>query len=237
MYSVQFVGLACFVRAPGERLVLLPDGRTPENGIEPHFASIVVPSDAVQDASGWDAEERERGNFSLPPCSIVFEGANVGDGLDTSEHDGRLPELRRINPEFWIDPQHAEQGTIATVEIRRGKLTAYSIPGGKAVISQLDVPHEDAIEVTVAPRDGSPVRTLRLAPGTEIALANTARGYADEADTPDHFRIYEKLSASPATLAEPSLQQELPASPSRHPLFLRKLPHGLSISCSNTGCC
>jgi hypothetical protein len=238
-YSIQFVGLACFHRDPGtpeERCVLLPDGRDPGDGIEPHFASIVVASDAVEEAAGWTGEEVSSGVFGLPPCSIVFEGADTPGLLDSKNHDGLLPQLRRMDPNFTIDRTRAQ--TIATVRIRRGTLTAYGVPGGTAVISQLDVPHDGNITVTITPRDGSSARSIRLKPGTEIVLKNTARDYRSVREPNAHFRIYERLSASPGVrLNEPETPASVPRSPSRHTFFMQKEPAGLAMSCSNTGCC
>lgn len=239
-YSVQFVGLACFFRdprTPNERCVLLPDGRDPGDGIEPHFASIVVASDAVEGAVGWKEEEVSNGIFLLPPCSIVFEGADAPGLLDTKNHDGRLPQLRRMDPNFTIDRTRAQ--TIATVDIRRGTLSAYRVPGGTAVISQLDVPHEGSITVTITPREeGSTARSIRLKPGTEIVLKNTAHDYPSVREANAHFRIYEKLSASPhVRLTEPEARSDVPPSQSRHALFMRRRMAGLAMTCSNTGCC
>ena len=52
-YQVQFVGLVCFYRERGARLALLPDGRLPDDGIEPHQASIMVDPDSVEASNGW----------------------------------------------------------------------------------------------------------------------------------------------------------------------------------------
>ncbi len=236
-YTVQFVGLACFLRSPGERTVLLPDGRDPGQGIDPHFASIVVDHEAIEEATGWNGDaDLSRGRFTLPPCSIAIEDADIAGTLDTSGHDHRLPELRKINPKFAIDPATAQ--TIATLRIRQGTLAAYRVPGGTAVISQLDVPHDGSITISVTPRDHSPTRTIRLKPGTEIAITNTSRGgYAALDEQNGHFHIYEKLSATPAELTEPDEVPDVPASKSQHPMFRRATPIGLSTSCSNTGCC
>src|SRR5260370_4677070 len=182
VYSVQFVGLACFVRGQDDRFVMLPDGRNPGDGIEPHFASIVVDGAAVESAPGGeDGAALSEGVCMLLPCSIKIQAAGDSGTLDTSAHDGRLPELRRIDPNFIIDRDRAE--TIATIDIRQGTLTAYQIPGGTALISQLDVQHDGSITIDVVPRDGSPSRSIQLAAGTEIAIANTAlSGYDDDPD-------------------------------------------------------
>lgn len=234
-YRVQFVGLACFVKAPGERYVMFPDGRNPGDDIDPHHASIFVDAEAVESTDGWDQEAVARGEFPLGPCSITIDGVTEAGALDTVDHDDRLPQLCRLDPNFLIDRDQAE--TIATIEVRNGKLTGYRIPGGTAVISQLDVEHDGSIDIEVTPRDGTPVRSIRLRAGTEIALANTGRAYDGEAEDNGHFRIYEKLSARAVSLAAPPTMLSVPPSPSRHLLFLSRIPAGLSSDCSNTGCC
>ena len=238
MYTVQFVGLVCFLREQGGRRVLLPDGRSPGDGIDPHYASIVVDAAAVQEAVGWNGDAIAPGTFRLPPCWLSLEGSEPENGvLDTSAHHGRLPELRAIDPNFEIDPETA--GTIAQLRIRQGTLKAFRIPGGTALISQLDVPHEGPVQITVTPRDGSTPRTIRVAPGTEIAVTNTAGEdiYTTEAEPHGHFRIYERLSVRPVTLTAPATTPDAPASQSQHRLFMRPDPIGLSHDCSNTGCC
>lgn len=236
-YKVQFVGLVCFLRENGGRHVLLPDGRDPAPGIDPHFASIIVAPDSVEEAVGWEGDDdATHGRFALPPCSLVFDAADTAGTLDTSAHDGLLPELKRIDPNFEIDAEAAQ--TIARLHVRQGTLTAYAIPGGTAAMSQLEVPHDASISVTVTPADGSVERSLRFAPGTEIALANMARGgYAALDEQNGHFKIYEVLSAQPVSLVEPESIAALPESPSSHVLFTRSAPIGLSTGCSNTGCC
>jgi hypothetical protein len=236
-YSVQFIGLACFLRSGNERQVLFPDGRSPAGGIEPHYASIVVGPDSIKETSGWNGDTAlSSGTFELPPCDLTIEEADTPGFLDTSRHDGKLPQLSRIDPNFRIDPARAE--TIATLRVRQGTLTAYLIPGGTAVISQLDVPHDGDIHITVTPRDGSLPRSIVLKAETEIALTNTGRGgYATLNETGDHFQIYEKLSSGPVRLNEPEDATGVPRSPSQHVFFARATPIGLSSGCSNTGCC
>lgn len=236
-YKVQFVGLVCFLREQGGRQVLLPDGREPGDGIEPHYASIRVGRNSVLEASGWNGSaDTERGTYQLPPCWLRLDGVDADGALDTTAHDNRLPQLKQIDANFEIDPEQAQ--TIARLRIRQGALGAYRIPGGTAAISQLDVPHEGEIRVTVVPRDGSAERTLRLQPGTEVMIANmAASGYTTAATYNNHFKIYEKLSRNAVSLHEPSSVPEVPPSTSQHPDFLRGEPIGLSIDCTNTGCC
>jgi hypothetical protein len=236
-YSVQFVGLVCFVNEQNGRKVFLPDGRKFED-VEPHYGSIVVEPSAVRSMEGWSAEDRAQGTFPLDPCTISLQGADVPGTLDTSDHDGLLPQLKQINPAFVLDPSAAQ--TIARLEIRQGTLAAYRVPGGTALISQLDVEHEGEIQVTVQSQDGTKRQTLTLAPGTEIAIANMAKaGYDFVDDENGHFRIYEQLSAQRIRLSAPTASEVADVPPSRtsHAIFRRATPIGLSTTCSNTGCC
>ncbi|HET8797738.1 MAG TPA: hypothetical protein VFO89_08625 [Thermoanaerobaculia bacterium] len=234
-YTIQFVGLACFLRSSGGRTVLLPDGRDPGEGIDPHYGRIVVDPSAVVNEEGWPAGHPP-GVFMLDPCTIAITAAAESGTLDTSQHDRKLPELAAANPMFRIDPAMAQ--TIARLDIRQGMLRAFRAPGGEATISQLDVPYDDAIRITVTPDDGGAARTIDLAPGTEIAITNiAAHGYVDRVRENGHFRIYEKLGATRVRLEAPTEVPPVPLSTTQHPCFAGILPIGLSTSCSNTGCC
>lgn len=237
-YKVQFVGLVCFYREKNARQALLPDGRQPSDWIDPHYGTVLVDPDAVMASDGWPSDaDTERGVYKFVPCSISIDGMDTPGELDTSGHDRKLPQLRDIDPSFEIDPERAE--TIARLHIRRGKLTAHTIPGGTAVMSQLQVPHDGEITITMTPRDGSPVRTLRLRPGTEILIGNMAEGgvYRAHQREYDHFRIYEKLSVRPVALHDPAEAPKLPPPQTSHWMFRRVAEVNLNISCSNTGCC
>ncbi|HKR64397.1 MAG TPA: hypothetical protein VJZ00_11760 [Thermoanaerobaculia bacterium] len=237
-YKVEFVGLVCFYREPAARVALLPDGRDPGNGISPHYAKFIVDPQAVESATGWPEDDQtERGIYVLPDCMLELEGAGAGT-LDTTAHDGLLPQLSRIDPNFQIDPETAQ--TIVQLRVGNGALSAHLVPGGNAAISQLIVPHDDAINITVTPRDGSAAKSLRLAPGTEVVLGNMSEhGIYDTALAEDdsHFLIYAKLSSQPVTLHEPESVAGLETLQSDHWMFTRAAPINLSIACSNTGCC
>jgi hypothetical protein len=238
-YKVQFAGLVCFYRESGARLALLPDGRNPGPGIDPHYGSLVIHEDWIEETSGWNSSELvEGGVFPLESCDVTLEGADVSGTVNVSEHEGKLPQLKQIDPNFVIDPDAAP--TVARVPIRRGTLTAYRIPQGQAVVSQLEVPHEGSITITVTPRNGSGIRTIRAKAGAEIAIANMANGvYRDgETEHASHFKIYEVLSSQPVTLNSVSAPAEqLMPLQSVNPLFTGRGPIGLYFDCSNTGCC
>ncbi|HEY0141365.1 MAG TPA: hypothetical protein VGF48_10750 [Thermoanaerobaculia bacterium] len=238
-YKVQFAGLVCFYRKSGVRLALLPDGRNPGAGIDPHYGSIVIHEDWIEDTSGWsNAELEEPGVFPLESCDVTLEGADVSGTLDVSEQEGKLPQLRQIDPDFVIDPDTAP--TVARIPIRRGTLTAYRVPQGEAVVSELVVPHDGSITITVTPRNGSPARTICVMAGAEIAIGNMAKGvYRDgETEHAPHFKIYEVLSSQPVSLVNlPASSQQLNELQSQNPIFTGRGPIGLYVECSNTGCC
>lgn len=243
-YKVQFVGLVCFFREREGRLALLPDGRIPGDGIDPHYGSIIVDSADILSTQGWDGVQGAvDGNFPLPdPCEIVLEGADTAGALDTAQPDRALPQLKQINSNFVIDPAQAQ--TIARVRIRQGRLTAHRLPGGTALISQLDLPHDGPIEIIVKHDDGSAERKIVVKPGTEIAVANMARGgiyrQPRARSGTSHFKIYEKLSVRPVELSEPpteSMNNDVTESTSRHVLFSKRGPISIYTDCSNTGCC
>ena len=234
-YKVQFLGLVCFFRDGEGRLAMLPDGREPGAGIDPHHAAIAVDPAAIVSSSEWDAESLKMGIFRLPPCAITIDGLDSPGTLDTTAHDGLLPRLGRLNRDFAIEPAAAQ--TIATMPIRRGILTAYRVPTGTAVMSELEVPHDGEIQITVMPRQGES-RHLRVKPGTEIAVTNTASDYRRGSVHENHFKIYEKLSSRKATLRVPDeAPKSLPESPSEHFLFTEGVSISLTAECSNTGCC
>ena len=233
-YRVQFLGLVCFYREREGLLAMLPDGRKPGRGIEPHYATVAIDPDAILEVTGWNTTSRKTGMFRLPPCRISINGLEIVGRLDTSAHAKQLPRLGKINPDFRIDPETAQ--TIATVPIRRGTMKAYRVPGGTAVMSQVEVPYDKDVVVTVTPRRGLP-RRIRARAGTEIAITNTAGDYRQGPDHENHFNIYEKLSPGVKLDAPPRTKKGLRQSPSRHFLFTEGVAISLTESCSNTGCC
>jgi hypothetical protein len=236
-YKMHFLGLVCFYRESDARQVLLPDGRDPGSNIDPHFPSIIVDPASVESIDGWDSDgETQRGIFALPKCTLVVDGIDKPGTLDVSSHDGSLPQLRQINPDFAIDPDRAQ--TVVRLTVRQGNLTVHAVPGGTALMTQVIVPHDDAITIKVSPGDGSSC-TLRLAPATEILLGNMATGgiYANRRQVDGHFRIYEKLSVRPVSLREPDTLPAADALKSEHWFFRLARPISLTASCTNTGCC
>lgn len=243
-YKVNFLGLVCFYRVHGGRLVLLPDGTTPPQGVDPHYPSIIVAPEAIEAAEGWGSNavtDTERGIFFLPHCTIAMDGMDTSGELDVSQHQNALPQLSQIDANFQIDPERAQ--TSARLTIRQGRLTAHAVPGGEALISQLVVPHEGPFTITVTPTAAGSPRTLRLRAGTEVIVANMGKGgiYLREGRTNDpahsHFRIYEKLSVQSVTLTKPPAVAALPKPETSHWYFLSQREINLDVECTNTGCC
>jgi len=239
-YKVQFVGLVCFVHDSDMRWALLPDGRNPES-VDPHYPSIMVARDSIEEATGWNGESPDaNGKFMPPAGTLVLEGADVPGPLDDSQQNEQLPHLKRIDERFKIDLDRAE--AVMRVPIRQGRLTANMVPGGSALITELEVQHDGPITLTFTPSDGSPARTMRLKPSTEVLIGNiAARGIYDGAEPNrhlGHFKIYEKLSDPPVALPElepePIATKAAPLSQSQHWYFMRQGPIGLDHSCSNS---
>jgi hypothetical protein len=239
MYNVQFVGVVCFLRQNGSRLALLPDGRRDQ---PPHSARIVVDPAAVIRDTGWKARTKAhvaRGIYALPECSIALQGVEEKGELVTDDHERFLPRLQVINPDFKIDPKSAD--LVARIPIRRGTLEAFRYPASAitptaSIISQLRIPHEGEITITVTPKFAGPERTIVLAPGTEVVIVNDS---TSEDRVVPHFHIYDRLNGSgngaSVGSTPPPTSLNLRNSPSQHPFFSR--PVGGDDLCPNTGCC
>ncbi len=237
-YTVQFVGVVCFLRQNGSRLAMLADGRqfTPR-----HTARIVVEPSSVISEVGWNRTEAQirRGQFILPQGSVNLEGADKVGTLDSTLQESRLPRLQVLEPTFRINPAQAR--TVATLPIRQGKLEAFRYPASPdtptvSLISQLDVPHNGTITVTVTPTTGA-VRNIVLKAGTEIAVVNDSMALGRGQN---HFHIYDQLNTATTRITvgkipPPVLMRNLPVSQSRHRVF-NELVDG-NDSCPNTGCC
>jgi hypothetical protein len=235
-YKVQFVGLVCFVHDSNMRWALLPDGTHPD-GVDPHYPSIMMANDSIEDATGWGGEGPDaNGKITPPPGTLVLEGADVPGTLDDSQQEEHLPHLKQIDERFQIDLARA----VLRIPIRRGTLRVYTVPGGSALITELLVAHDGPITLTLTPADGTPPRTVRLKPGTEVLIGNmAARGIYDRTKSDrhlHHFQIYEKLSVAPVVLPEPEppVAKAVPRSQSQHWYFMRQGPIGLDHSCSNS---
>lgn len=243
-YRVQFVGLMCFARENGTRVVLLPDART---DAPPHEPRIVVdPEMVIKEKSTWPVETLSRvaralGEFKLPSCTVSMSGAEDPGPFITTNHEPRLNGLKAIQPAFDLDP--ASPNAVVSMTIRQGILEAFRYPRSPAddpfasVISQLELEHEGEITITVTPKDGADPLTIVLQPGTEVALANDTM--ADES-AGDHFKLYEKLDKNvpPAPLGDTRPNPEgvfIPVSRSRHRIFAGAVEDDLR--CPNTGCC
>jgi hypothetical protein len=247
-YIVQFVGLTYFQRLTPEfegdgRRALLPDGRFPAPDIQPHLATISVRSEDIRSVDGWyDREitfDKQETEFSFPPSTITFQGADVPGAFDGKDLGPRIPQLQKIDPNFRVD---ANANWIANILIRQGKIEALRLPGlpddGSAqLLAELIVPHDDEITITVTPKKGWPVRTIVLNPGSEIAIINTSRGLAPRAQNGNHFQIYAELSCVPVHLVAPATTPvQVPGSMSRHPSFRRASPATGSTDCVPTCC-
>lgn len=238
MYMIQFVGLICFtVDGNGKQRALAPDGRFPDEGIQPHLTSLSVRSSDVVSMDGWrdgevssDPFETE---FFFPPSVIALPFSHQG-AYSESERCADIPQLSQIDPSFQIGP---DANWIANIPIDNGALETFRIPGlpdpaSTPLLGQMTVAYDDDIEIVVTARKGWPVRRISLNAGSEIAIINTSRGLAPRNLQADHFQIYGELSSAPVTLLAPQRDYSgQPLSPSRHPTFRQPRPATFSNDC------
>lgn len=244
-YKVQFVGLICFESRGKDkgRRALIPDGRFPEPGVQPHIASISVRTADLLGYKGWYddqvAMDQYETEFLFPPSSITLPSACDAGDYEEIQLTSRLPSLKKMDKNFRIDDN---ANWIGCVDIRSGCIEAMRAPGLEEatdvpLISELSVPHRGRIEITVKARKGWPVRTIRLKAGSEIAIINQSRGLAPKNQRSDHFPIYGELSAAPVTLRAPELpastRSKCPISQSEHPVFRQARPATRTVACIN----
>lgn len=247
-YKITLIGLVCLFKEPGGgRQMLLPDGRNPGEGIDPHFAKLIVPAAQVRNGEGWhNGVSLLNGQLLFEfqaKSTITFEEADVEDAanVDFIADERGLPQLDDFAPDhkFPIDPATAD--TILQFRIRRGRLATYRFPGSKddsekvALISQVEVPHYGTITLNVDSEDGP--KMLKLEPETEIIVANVSPGSFEFVEHEEsHFRIYEKLVNDTIHLTSPAgTPLGIPKLVSDHPFFTKPNIIGLGAECSNGG--
>lgn len=276
-YKVQFVGLICFVKHEKIIRALMPDGTNPDQGIPKHIPFICIANpDIDEGGTTWPASQR----ISLGDILTVFwwttrsqinvEGADKAGTLKTYDQDSRLPRLSLYPNHVKIDPNTAP--AIADIPIRQGKLEAFRLPkspddGKGPLISQLDIPHDQAITITVTPNDQSASYTLKLFPATEIAFVHVSQedvqnvlseeirrvmrasfepaASASGSSTArtstlvndNHFELYGTLAVPKVDLGSPGPTPLGFPDSKSTHVLFQSGPIGTTPRCSNTGCC
>lgn len=247
-YGILFIGIICFYfDSKSSRLVLLPDGRKPDEGIEPHYPLIVVDPKRIKNAPEWSAQERRTGVFRLPKCTLEFSGSAAGRNFVMNQHEANIPKLTAINPGIQVDP--ATRNAVVRCRLTAGTLEAFRFPGTEptsgdaAVLSRLEVPHGGDVVITVTSEEWpekSRVRRIVLQPQTEIALQNMSRQSAGgETEPRDHFILFARILTNISTNLQPQdTPINIPTLLSNHPVFLAGHPIGSDTNrCGNQGCC
>lgn len=237
-YKVQFIGLHYFSpNLNGQRRALLPDGRFPDPGIQPHVASISVRTEDLVSTEGWHDHEVTTDNveteflFGPSRIDLPFPGKAR---YEESAAFGSAPRLKELAPDFEVGD---DANWIANIPIPSGSFEAYRVPGlpdpsVAPLLAELTVDHEEEIVITVTARKGWPQRQIVLNPGSEIAIINTSRGLAPRNQGGDHFQIYAELSSAPVKLKAPERDDsKVPFSRSMHPMFKRPRPATYSSDC------
>lgn len=264
-YKIFFFGLINFFDLePSNKLVLLPDGTNPGDGIPPHEAAFIVRKKDIAKSSDWwagtDGEKLK--NYHLmkfpiqKPSNILISGMYEPPGpsgclpfvstdkLKTQQTD-LLPKLIKINPKFCIKPHLA--ATIAQLPLRRGTLGSFrfklSVKHHSAVSTLKIKHHRERITIT-AMTEGGEVKTLELKHGSEFVLINiSAPNTESTVKEGTHFRLYAQLDEKRDDYnlhKDPVLSADLPPFLSKHPYVQYLLAghgHIPGAGCSNTGCC
>lgn len=244
-YHVVCVGLVCLVREEGGgRLFMMPDGRTPEQDVDPHFPRMWVEASRITDSFGWASGVQLVGNmarFDLPKCEIEFVGANQEPPATLDIDESGLPRLHTLDSNSVIDP--ATAAAVVKFTVRRGRLNVFRMPGDNddddsvPVVSRFEIPDDAPVRIIVRPVDGTDERELELLPGTGLVVTNAS----DPTPVPrgDHAVIYSKLTTVPVDLSglRNFSSAGVPRLESDHPFFRLAGGVGLGPECSNTGCC
>ena len=209
MLKVYMVGLIYFngCDEPVKRM-FAPDGRVGAFGIIPHFASLWIRADQVQDGTQWPEQVTRfiggvsMTEFRIPePSEIVFpvqSGTVACDALDAL-----MPKLKKDKKKdedeeyFEIDPDHAN--TIATVPIRGGALVPYDIKHGTGNFFGL-------VEWTIVNESGreirAGVRRIALVPEveTEVVFSNIhnvdPNAKKDNLADRNHIQLFKQLNTT-----------------------------------------
>ena len=255
-FQVDFLGLVYFHHEKHRRLVLLPDGRDPEPGIEPHHASFFIETIKVVGSPDWwpgrDLKEICVHEFPIAePSTITISGLEAPTGAGgcrpfspspiESHREDRLAHLKDSDPRIKIVPAKAQ--TIATLSIEQGRIETFLIKD-EAAVTRLTLPnHPGLITITATTRSGV-TKTLRLRDETEIVLSNTSRMFPPRTEEEkrlrpkSHFRIYARLAVDedPDKMQIPP-KPKLPPFPSSHPYIVLLEKHEVpGADCGNTCC-
>jgi hypothetical protein len=244
-YDVLFIGLICFLK--GDREALMPDGRTPPDGVAPHNPYIVVDPSSITGRRGWETTDpqsiafMERGIFTLPKCRVEMTRATEVGKLNASHHDKFVPKLIDSDPNVRVDPRTAR--TVVRIKIGSGTLEALRTPTAEpedddvAIITRLRVEHGGPIVVTVHGEGEKDPRILELAAGTDIALANVAFPHST-VDTGDHFQIYGRLTVKGEIGTPRRVAPRVPRLEPTHTIFGLGIPiSDGKTPCGTQGCC
>jgi len=235
-YTVHFAGLATFIEQNPGFLVALPDGRAakhPDNGaaLPRHDAYIIVEANQIT-SDNWPADVKDGLLwFRIDPgAKLTFPFANVTGQLDTSHYATLTYKWSVLDPKYVVKDKKKPKGTLATADILQGTLRLYRIPGGEAVVAQLDVqtypPQTEFFKVKSD--NGTNVRFIQFPIEAELVVANTSAGGIGAKE--DLFIYYQmNEGGQPVSGTVPAPKNAL-VSNSRHPYIQRN--RDLHVSCS-----
>jgi hypothetical protein len=262
-FNIYFIGLINFFDTNSGKLALIPDGRSPDGNIAPHFASFAIEDEHLEkDQTKWWASQqltsvqhKQVTQFSIAePSRITISGVSGsgcrpfqrGGGVNSANHDPYIPKLRVIDPAIRIIPEKA--CTIAQMPINSGVLEAFffgKAPDGKkhAIVSRLAVDGYDGpITITATTDKCGMTRKIVLKPESDIVLVNISSPFDPHDGEENHFRIYGQLDVNRKNdkLAEPDGEPDITQLPFTNRYLDLIIPKGGIFplpNCSYTGCC
>jgi len=268
-YTIHFMGLACFVKQDdGNYLVAMPDGRNAKSPgtntpIEPHSPVLVIQASDILNTSEWPGVRftNNLAFFDIADCALNFQHANAPGPMDATQFAQTMYSWPDIDQTFTIGNTGDPSNVIASAAIRKGTLRAYRIPGGQALIGQVDVPipqTSDSFQMTATPLYQSNAacagdhssssapsvpHQVTLKNDAEIVVANISSKFLEqiemtliETDDSNHFFIYYVLDTSNEAPNKklPAAKPEVLESTSRHPFITHKKQRGMNVACSPT---
>ena len=240
-YTINFVGLTCFIKNGEAFLAALPNGKKVSHSgkdLEPHYPYLIARTSDIDVTSvmpPWPCLFFRAGMafFDISDCvPLTFEEADQPDKIDYQQFSHYVYDWHGIDPKFKIANKDKPNKVTATVLLRQGLFRARRMPKHEALIGQVDLATGKRIKVS-AP-DG---RYIIFKDESDIVIANVSKKFAESSipDTdPDDFFIYYELDDSGGTPGgkPPTAPAPVQDSDSKHPFITSG--RDLHVACSPT---
>ena len=246
-YKVIVTGIVCLILNEDANgyLVSVPDGRNVDNPrhpgtpIDSHVPFLIIRAVDLLDLDNWPGNAYD-GALYLPidvDATLEFEYATDPLELDSVQFFDNAYSWAIIDPNFDVHTL-PPPSSVANTEFRHGVMHARRIPGGEAMVIEMEVPvPEDIRFFTVTSNSSSGHRSVRLANDAEIVIANVSTELIANPGWPtnddDHIFIYYGLNESgsaPDLNLHLSAKNDLAEVVSDHPFL--NAGRDLNVHCS-----